>query len=79
MFVMKSLILYSTSSCHLCERAEGLLRSMPELARVTLDVVDIVGDESLLARYGTSIPVLSCAMRELAWPFNADDVLQLLD
>ncbi len=76
-FVTKSLILYSTDGCHLCENAERLLRSMPELRRMTLDVVDIADDEALFARYGTTIPVLAASGAELAWPFNADDVLQL--
>ena len=77
-FLIKSLTLYSTDGCHLCESAERLLRSMPELRRVTLDVVDIADDEALFARYGTSIPVLAAASREIAWPFNADDVLRLV-
>lgn len=76
--MIKSLTLYSTDGCHLCEQAQRLLLSMPELRRVTVDVVDIVGDEALYARYATTIPVLSTAVKELAWPFNADDVLQLL-
>jgi Glutaredoxin-like domain (DUF836) len=74
----KSLILYSTGACHLCERAELLLRSMPELRNVPLDVVDIANDAALLERYGQSIPVLATpAGRVIAWPFNADDVLEL--
>ena len=74
----KSLILYSTGGCHLCERAEALLRSMPELRRVTVDVVDIAGDAALLERYGQSIPVVATPSgNTIAWPFNADDVLEL--
>jgi hypothetical protein len=77
--VIKSLILYSTEGCHLCENAERLLRSMPELRRTPLDVVDIADDATLLTRYGASIPVLaSPGGAELAWPFNADDVLRLV-
>ncbi len=72
------LTLYSTEGCHLCESAERLLRSMPELHRVTVDVVDIADDPALLSRYGTSIPVVATADAELAWPFNADDVLHFL-
>jgi len=76
----KSLILYSTGGCHLCERAEALLRSMPELRGVTVDVVDIANDAALLARYGESIPVLRTPSgASVSWPFNADDVLQLTD
>ncbi len=77
--MVKSLTLYSTDGCHLCENAERLLRSMPELRRVTVDVIDIADDEALFARYGASIPVVATrAGAELAWPFNADDVLQLV-
>ena len=77
--MIKSLILYSTSACQLCERAQCLLASMPELRFVEVDVVDIAEDATLLARYGTSIPVLVIASgAELAWPFNADDILELV-
>ena len=77
--MIKSLILYSTSACQLCERAQSLLASMPELRFVEVDVVDIAEDATLLARYGTSIPVLVIASgAELAWPFNADDILELV-
>ena len=44
-----------------------------------LYVVDIATDEALVARYGTTIPVLAVASGdELGWPFNADDLLRLL-
>ena len=77
--MFKSLTLYSTGACHLCERAQQLLASMPELRSVTVDVVDIADDEFLLARYGESIPVLAVASgAQLGWPFNADDILRLL-
>lgn len=52
---------------------------MPELQFMTLDMVDIAQDPALLARYGASIPVLAAGSREeLAWPFNADEVLALI-
>ena len=77
--MIRSLILYSTEGCHLCESAERLLRSMPELRRTTVDVVDIANDPMLFERYGTSIPVVASNVgAELAWPFNADDVLRLV-
>jgi Glutaredoxin-like domain (DUF836) len=77
--MFKSLTLYSTGACHLCERAHALLTSMPELRSVTVNVVDVATDDSLLARYGASIPVLTVASgAELGWPFNADDILRLL-
>jgi hypothetical protein len=52
---------------------------MPELQCVTLDLVDIASDPLLVARYGASIPVVAVGSgAELAWPFNADDVLALV-
>jgi predicted metal-binding protein len=74
----ESLLLFSTGACSLCERAEAMLRSMPELARVPVDVIDIAHDDSLMRRYGASIPVLAARDRQIAWPFNADDVIELL-
>lgn len=75
---MNDLILYSTSACHLCESAVRLLGSMPELRRRPWRVVDIADDEALLERYGKRIPVLACCERERDWPFNADDVVDLM-
>lgn len=75
---MTTITLYSTTACELCERAERLVRSMPELARCTVRVVDIVNDEGLLGRYGARIPVLEIEGRVLEWPFNADDVIEVL-
>jgi len=52
---------------------------MPELQFVTLDMVDIALDPVLVARYGASIPVVAVESgAQLAWPFNADDVLALM-
>jgi hypothetical protein len=75
-----TLTLYSTSDCHLCEQALALVRSMPELRRYSVIEVDVANDDDAFARYGARIPVLVRAnpAREIAWPFNADDVLTLL-
>jgi glutaredoxin len=77
---MATLTLYSTSGCHLCERALELLRSMPELARHTVIEVDVALDRDVLARYGARIPVLAIddSGVEVDWPFNADDVTAAL-
>ena len=72
---MITLTLYSTAGCHLCERALALLRSMPELRRHTVIEVDVACERDALERYGARIPVLVDHGRELAWPFNADDVV----
>lgn len=64
------LLLYSTSHCHLCERAVALLAQ----AGVEAEHVDIVGDEALLESYGALIPVLKRpdTEEELGWPFDAE-------
>ena len=75
---MRRLILYTTEGCHLCEAGAALLRSMPELSRTPIVEIDVATDDALVHRYGARIPVVTCGTRELAWPFNADDVLALM-
>ncbi len=77
MTVNKTLTLYSTSHCHLCDAAAAILN---KLAVELFTVVEITDNEQLLLTYGTRIPVLrredNCA--ELDWPFNAQDIVQFL-
>ena len=64
-----TLLLYTTSGCHLCEQAETLLQS----AGASVEMVEIADDEALLERYGARIPVLRHRETggELDWPFDA--------
>jgi len=73
---MPLLIFYGTSNCHLCEQAEVTLRGMG----LALEHIDITEDDSLLLRYGTSIPVLRRVddERELVWPFDASAVRRFM-
>ncbi len=66
---MSRITLYSTWGCHLCEQAQALLNDAGLTGR--LQVVDIVDDEQLFARYRLSIPVVRCEDKELGWPFDA--------
>jgi hypothetical protein len=72
---MRTLYLYSTAGCHLCEQALELIQ--PVLAQMELHVVevDIAEHDDLLALYGVRIPVVKLAEVEhdLGWPFNADE------
>ena len=72
-----ALLLYSTEGCHLCERAEALVRRRAD--RV-VHVVEIADDEALLERYGSRIPVLRRADtgQELDWPFDEAAIRALL-
>ena len=71
---MQHLILYSTSHCSLCDQALELLFSMPGLAGVQLEVVDVADDDNLLSRYGENIPVLRIGERELPAPFGPEEL-----
>lgn len=73
-----NMVLFSTVGCHLCERAEDLLRRHPDIA---LKLVEIADDPVLLERYGARIPVALRAEtgRELDWPFDAAALRRWLD
>ena len=77
MTISKTLTLYSTSHCHLCDNAIAILN---ELAISTFTIVEITESEALLIAYGTRIPVLQRDdnKAELNWPFNAQDIVQFL-
>ena len=64
-----TLLLYTTDGCHLCERAETLIRGR---TNASLELVEIADDAELLERYGIRIPVLrrSDTGQELDWPFD---------
>lgn len=68
--MIKQLVLFSTSNCHLCETAQSMLLNVNHL--LNLVVIDIVENEMLLMQYGTRIPVLRREdnATELNWPFD---------
>ena len=70
---MKTLILYSTAGCHLCEQAEAILFACLNEENWRLDIVDIAENDDLIERYGLKIPVLAMtdSLAELGWPFDA--------
>ncbi|MDP2560352.1 glutaredoxin family protein [Psychrobium sp. 1_MG-2023] len=70
------IILYSTDGCHLCEDAQALL----DQVAVSYQVTDIIDDETLVARYGTTIPVVADSQgNELNWPFSLEQLRSFLD
>lgn len=68
--------LYTTAGCHLCENAEHLLAQL--LPADGVERIDIAEDDALIARYGTRIPVVVLAGRELGWPFSLLDLRAFL-
>lgn len=69
----KTLLLYTTGGCHLCERAQTLVR---RCANTSVELVEIADDAELLERYGIRIPVLrrSDTGQELDWPFDEEAI-----
>lgn len=65
----QQLVLYQRDDCHLCDQALAALAAagVPEFESVFIDAVP-----ALEARYGTRVPVLRDAGRnlELDWPFD---------
>jgi len=74
--------LYGTPACHLCEQAgELLLLCVDRIpGNCLVEYRDIAGDDELLARYGTRIPVIAEAVTgtELGWPFDQNTLLAWL-
>lgn len=70
--------LYSTQGCHLCDDAEDILKRL----QLSYQLIEISDNDMLLESYGLFIPVLECVIenrtRRLNWPFNTDNVLELL-
>jgi hypothetical protein len=65
-------VLYSTSACHLCELAKGVVAQLQDEGQaIVLREVDISESDVLFERYGVRIPVLQAPDgRELGWPFD---------
>lgn len=70
---------YSREDCHLCDEALAALDSIDREGLV-VEVVDIEGDDALLARYLERIPVIALDGVELYdFRLDVDDLNQRLD
>ncbi len=49
---------YTRAGCHLCEVALAVIERVGNELDFSLDVVDIAGDQALIALYGEKIPVI---------------------
>lgn len=77
---MKTLILYSTLGCHLCENAKTLAWPVMQHFGYRFREVDIADDEQLVELYGVRIPVVrrEDTAAELGWPFTQEQLAELL-
>lgn len=72
---MTTLILYTTSGCHLCELADAILQTLASQYQLTIIPTEIGDDDALVARYGIRIPVVQFADNsDIGWPFNQQDI-----
>jgi hypothetical protein len=71
----RSLVLYGTSGCHLCELAEQQLLPWIEQGW-QVELVDIAEDDQLLERFSLMIPVLErvAVGQLLCWPFDHEQL-----
>lgn len=74
-------ILYGTSACHLCEEAEAIIHPIQQRFGWMLQKIDIAESDTLIAEYGTRIPVLYCkiTMQSLEWPFDESKLMQFIN
>ena len=56
---MIRLTLYGRRDCHLCHEMRAVIDAVAQDVPLTVEEVDVDGDEGLAARYGTDVPVLS--------------------
>jgi len=83
---MKTLILYTTSGCHLCEEAEALLEPvLVYIEQETGQGIRLRGQEisesvAMVDAYGLRIPVIQLegAAQDLGWPFDQAQVYQFI-
>ncbi|WP_439134157.1 glutaredoxin family protein [Pseudomaricurvus sp.] len=77
--MQKTLYLYTTLGCHLCEDAKVLAWPVLEHFDCRLQEIEIANDDELVERYGIRIPVVRFegSEQELGWPFTQEQLAQL--
>ncbi|MDZ4262690.1 MAG: glutaredoxin family protein [Pseudomonadota bacterium] len=78
---MKSIYLYSTPGCHLCEIARDIISPLLNTYSLYLREIDIAESDELIERYGVRIPVLKSPhhIDELGWPFDSEQAANFLE
>ena len=72
---MIAVTIYSRPGCHLCDDMKDLVRRVARTIPLTLEDVDIFGDDELEARYGLEIPVLFVEGKRIANGRMTEDAL----
>lgn len=75
------LTLYTGEGCHLCDLARDILDQVLEGKgnSAAYKVVNITGNETLMAAYGECIPLVrNSAGQEKGWPFTAGQIRKMV-
>lgn len=74
------LFLYTTSCCHLCDRALEVIQASLRWQTYALEMIEIADSEALIEAYGTKIPVLEMHVggNQLCWPFTGKELRQFV-
>ena len=75
---MKELILVTGKDCHLCEQAKDLLTELQDDQLMFIEK-DVYSKRDYLDKYWDKIPVVLLQEKELCWPFESKDILEILD
>jgi hypothetical protein len=69
---VKTLQLFTTVGCHLCEQAEALMAPRLQAQGFALVKIDIADSDPLVEKYGVRIPVIKRTdmVADLGWPFS---------
>ena len=69
---------YTTEGCHLCEQAWELVTAQHLVSEMTQ--VEIIHDETDIARYGIRIPVIKDTVtdKEIGWPFDTEQLADFI-
>ena len=74
---MKEVILVTGKDCHLCEQAKDLLTELQDDQLIFIEK-DVYSKRDYLDKYWDKIPVILFRDLELFWPFNKDNIKDLL-
>lgn len=73
---MTRLTLYGRPGCHLCDDMRAALEALRPRHGFSLEEVDVDSSPALAEQYGTLVPVLLCAGREVCHYFLDIDALE---
>lgn len=60
-----SIIVYTVPGCHLCDEAITLLASFQAEYQLDIQIIDILSDPELIAKYQNDVPVALFGEKEL--------------